>query len=294
MRSLKNFEINAETRLACLIGDPIEKSFSPKIHNAWFNYFKLNYVYLTFKIPSFKLKEAINGLRLLNVIGFNVTIPHKVSIIDFLDEIDNQAKNIGAVNTVLNKNDKLIGYNTDIDGVFYAFDKAKVSIKGSTCLIIGAGGAAKACAHAFAIRKCKKIIIFNRSLEKAISLSKEIKEKYGIESIYGNLSLENIKRFSNESNIIVNATPLGSYYALNESILPSEFLREDLIVFDVVYNPIKTKLIENAINKNAKIVYGIDMLIGQAAKAFKIWTGLEPPIKIAFNILKSELKKIEK
>lgn len=289
MKSLKNFEINAETRLACLIGDPVEKSFSPKIHNAWFNYFKLNYVYLAFRVPSFKLKEAINGLRILNVIGFNVTIPHKISIINFLDEIDFQAKNIGAVNTVLNKNDKFIGFNTDIDGVFYAFDKANISINDSTCLIIGAGGAAKACAHAFAIKKCKKIIILNRSLEKAISLSKEIKEKYNIESLYEELNKENIKKFSNMSDIIVNATPIGSYYASNESIFPEELLREDLVVFDVVYNPIKTKLIEDAINKNAKIVYGIDMLIGQAAKAFKIWTGLEPPIEIAFNILKSEL-----
>ncbi|MEM3407806.1 MAG: shikimate dehydrogenase [Nitrososphaerota archaeon] len=289
MKSLKNFEINAETRLTCLIGDPIEKSFSPKIHNAWFNYFKLNYVYLAFKIPSFKLKEAINGLRILNVIGFNVTIPHKISIINFLDGIDSQAKNIGAVNTVLNKNDKFIGFNTDIDGVFYAFDKANVSINGSTCLIIGAGGAAKACAHAFSIRKCKKIIILNRSLEKAISLSKEIKEKYNIESLYEELNKENIKKFSNISDIIVNATPIGSYYTSNESIFPKELLREDLVIFDVVYNPIKTKLIEDAIDKGAKIVYGMDMLIGQAAKAFKIWTGLEPPIEIAFNILKSEL-----
>ncbi|MEM3062794.1 MAG: shikimate dehydrogenase [Nitrososphaerota archaeon] len=289
MKSLKNFEINAETKLVCLIGDPVGKSFSPKIHNAWFNYFKLNYVYLAFKIPSFKLKEAINGLRILNVIGFNVTIPHKISIINFLDGIDSQAKNIGAVNTVLNKNDKFIGFNTDIDGVFYAFDKANVSINGSTCLIIGAGGAAKACAHAFSIRKCKKIIILNRSLEKAISLSKEIKEKYNIESLYEELNKENIKKFSNISDIIVNATPIGSYYASNESIFPKELLREDLVIFDVVYNPIKTKLIEDAIDKGAKIVYGMDMLIGQAAKAFKIWTGLEPPIEIVFNILKSEL-----
>jgi shikimate dehydrogenase len=285
MKSLKNFEINAETKLACLIGDPIEKSFSPKIYNAWFNHFKLNYVYLAFKIPPFKLKEAINGLCILNVIGFNVTIPHKISIINFLDEIDSQAKNIGAVNTVLNKNDKLIGFNTDIDGVFYAFDKANVSINDSTCLIIGAGGAAKACAHAFSIRKCEKIIILNRSLEKAILLSKEIKEKYGIESLYGELNKENIKKFSNISDIIVNATPLGSYYALNESIIPKDFLRKGLVVFDVVYNPTKTKLIKDAIDKNAKVVYGIDMLIGQASKAFKIWTGLEPPIEIALKLL---------
>jgi len=285
MKSLKNFEINAETKLACLIGDPIEKSFSPKIYNAWFNHFKLNYVYLAFKIPPFKLKEAINGLCILNVIGFNVTIPHKISIINFLDEIDSQAKNIGAVNTVLNKNDKLIGFNTDIDGVFYAFDKANVSINDNTCLIIGAGGAAKACAHAFSIRKCEKIIILNRSLEKAILLSKEIKEKYGIESLYGELNKENIKKFSNISDIIVNATPLGSYYALNESIIPKDFLRKGLVVFDVVYNPTKTKLIKDAIDKNAKVVYGIDMLIGQASKAFKIWTGLEPPIEIALKLL---------
>jgi len=294
MKLLKNFEINAETKLACLIGDPIEKSFSPKIHNAWFNYFKLNCVYLAFKIPSFKLKEAIDGLRILNVIGFNVTIPHKISIINFLDEIDSKAKNIGAINTVLNKNGKFIGFNTDIDGVFFAFDKSNVSINNNTCLIIGAGGAAKACAHAFSIRKCKKIIILNRNLEKAILLSKEIKEKYNIESLYGELNKENIEKFSNMSDIIVNATPLGSYYSLNESIFPKDFLRKDLVVFDVVYNPIKTKLIKDAIDKGAKIVYGIDMLIGQAAKAFKIWTGLEPPIEIAFKIIKFELEKNEK
>lgn len=289
MKSFKNFKINAETKLFCLIGENVRKSFSPKIHNAWFNYFKLNYVYLAFNIPSFKLKEAINGLRILNVIGFNVTIPHKISIMEFLDEIDPKTKKIGAVNTVLNKNDKLIGFNTDIDGVLYAFDKANVSINGSTCLIAGAGGAAKACSHAFAIKKCKKIIILNRSLEKAISLSKEIKEKCNIESLYGELNIENIRKFSNESDIIVNATPLGSFS--NESIFPKDVLRKGIIVFDVIYNPVKTKLIKDAISKNAKIVLGIDMLIGQAVKAFEIWTGLKPPIEIAFKIIKKELMK---
>lgn len=294
MISFKNFKINAKTKLFCLIGYPIEKSFSPKIHNAWFNYFKLNYLYLAFNIPSFKLKEAINGLRILNVLGFNVTIPHKTSIIKFLDKIDSKAKNIGAVNTVLNKNDKLIGFNTDIDGVFYAFNKSNVKISGNICLIAGAGGAAKACAHAFAIKKCEKIIFLNRSLEKAISLSKEIERKYNIKTIYGKLNKENIEKFSNESNIIVNATPLGSYYYFNKSIFKKDVLRKDLIVFDVVYNPIKTKLIKDAISKNAKIVLGIDMLIGQAIKSFEIWIGLKPPVDIAYKIVKSEMKKIEK
>ncbi len=167
-------KIDGETELCCLIGDPVEHSVSPAMHNAAYSEANLNYIYIAFKIGKNTLKTALEGLKALNVKGINVTIPHKVSVIPFLDELDEKAKMIGAVNTIVNQDGKLKGFNTDGVGALKALTIERV--KGKNIVILGAGGAARAIAYTLA-RRCSKLVLLNRTSSKAKQLAEEISVK---------------------------------------------------------------------------------------------------------------------
>ena len=274
-----NWRINSKTQLYCVIGHPIETSLSPIMHNEAFRAKNLDYVYLAFDVED--LEKAIIGLKALGAKGFNVTMPHKVSIINFLDKIDESASLVGAVNTVVNHDGDLIGYNTDVDGVVSALKTVTHSLLGSRALLIGAGGAARACIVALVSLGCKEIVVLNRTLDKAKSMIKELSKKLDIICTVGELTSSSLKRTMSSINILLNATPIGAYPKLNESIIKPEFFRvKDIVVFDVVYKPKKTKLIKDAERVGAKIIPGYEMFVGQGAKSFKLWTGINAPIEI--------------
>ncbi|MEM3068719.1 MAG: shikimate dehydrogenase [Nitrososphaerales archaeon] len=275
-----NCIVSNKTRLCCVIGHPVDKSLSPIMHNEAFRAKGLNYVYLAFDVDTSRLKEAVEGLRALKVKGFNVTMPHKVAILNLLDRINEGASLVGAVNTVVNDDGELIGYNTDVNGIISALEAKFHSLKGLKALLIGAGGAARACIVALVSKGCKEIIIMNRTFDKAKlmaeDLGKKLKMNYNLEE----LSMNSLKKAINSVDILMNATPIGTYPNLDESIVPQELIKKDMVVFDAVYNPKKTKLIRDAEKMGAKVIPGYEMFVGQGAASFKLWTGIDAPIDI--------------
>ncbi len=267
--------INAETKLCCLIGYPVSHSLSPQIHNACYQALKLNYVYLAFAVKN--LKKAILGIKELNIKGVSVTIPHKVAVIQYLDEIDKIASQIGAVNTIVNQNGVLKGYNTDYLGAIHAL-KEKTSLTSKTVAILGAGGAARAIVTGL-MREKAKVMIFNRSLAKAEKLAKAFKIK--------NYFSLNLKKLIQKADIIINATPVGTLS--QESLLEANLLKPNQLIFDIVYNPKETKLINQAKQRGCQVVYGYKMLLYQAVYQFKLFTGQEPPVEKMEEILLKNL-----
>jgi shikimate dehydrogenase len=257
----------------CIIGDPIQYSLSPAMQNAAFNALGLNYTYIAFRVPKGELEESISSLRSINIAGFNVTIPHKVDVINYMDYLDSTAEKANAVNTVHNIEGTFKGYNTDIHGFIEPLHKRKVSFNGMTILLIGAGGAARAIIAALSGENgIAKIIIADRNQKNAEKLT-EIGTRLGL--ICDVVSMHNIQEFAARSHLIVNTTPMG---ANNESgIIDYEHISKDSIVYDIVYKPVTTNLLENAKYAEAQIVYGYEMLLEQGAKAFEIWTGIDAP-----------------
>lgn len=256
----------------CIIGDPVAHSLSPGMQNAAFAALGLNATYIAFRVPISELKESMDSLRAIKVSGFNVTIPHKVSIIKYLDELDSTAKKAGAVNTVKNIEGVLKGYNTDIAGFIEPLRKRKIDFNGMTVLLLGAGGAARAIVAALSEEKISKIIIANRDLAKASDLAK-IGDSLGLKSEV--IPFDDVQNHSLSADLIVNSTSIG--LANETSPIDYEHIKKGSIVYDIVYRPVVTDLIENAKFAEAYVVYGYEMLLEQGAKAFEIWTGLVAP-----------------
>lgn len=262
-----------QVKTYCIIGDPIHYSLSPAMQNAAFNSVGLNCTYIAFRVPKGELEESIFSLRSTNLAGFNVTIPHKVEVIKYLDELDSTAKKANAVNTVHNSDRIFKGYNTDVYGFIEPLHKRNVIFNGMTILLLGAGGAAHAVIAALSDEKgISKIIIANRSQKKAQELA-EIGFALGLQC--ESVMMDNIQDLAIRSHLIVNTTPIGMNN--EESIIDYEHISKDSIVYDIVYKPITTPLLENAKYAEAQIVYGYEMLLEQGAKAFEIWTGISAP-----------------
>ena len=281
-------KIIGNTKVCAVIGDPIDHSFSPIIQNAAFHALQLNYVYVAFRVSEENLKSSIEGIRVLNIRGFNVTMPLKSAIIPYLDQLDCHAQKIGAVNTVLNKNNKLIGYNTDGVGALSALEENHQSLTNKKVLILGAGGASRAISFSFA-EYAYKLEILNRTIEKAKKIAEEINSLYPRKVKYG--SLENLTEATKTVDIIVNATSLGMYPKEVENPIPLDLLRPDHTVFDLVYHPIKTKLLSEAKKVGAKTINGLDLLLHQGSLSFKIWTGKQAPISVMRKAFMEHLRK---
>ena len=273
-------EVDSSTRLCCLIGHPVKHSVSPQMHNAAFKELGLNCIYLVFDVLEESLGEAVNGLRSIGVLGFNVTIPHKIRIIKFLDELDGSAKLVKAVNTVIRRDDKLIGYNTDLYGIERVLREVD-ELNRDLGLIIGAGGAGRASAIALTNLGFSEIIIANRTFERASNLAEQIHE-LGFSA--KPISLTDLPRYAGSANLIVNATPLGMAPSLiSETPLKRDHIRRDSIVLDLVYNPLRTRLLIEAERAGACTISGLKVLVAQGAEAFKLWTGIDPPIDVMYS-----------
>lgn len=267
-----NMSINSNTQLICLLGHPVKHSFSPNIHNYLFKKYNQNKVYTCFDVKESKLQESVYGIRGLNISGCNVTIPHKVNIINYLDEIDKNARLIGAVNTINNEGGILKGYNTDGVGFVKSILDKGYNLTDKKVMIIGAGGACRSIAIELASNNVSYIEIRNRSLKNAIEISNIVKENFSIKSSYSNKTIE--KEDLNNIDILINTTPLGmenNSSPIDESIS----INKELLVCDIVYKPNETNFIKWAKSNKLDVVYGIDMLINQAVEAFYIWTGIK-------------------
>lgn len=254
------------TKTFAVIGDPIDHSLSPTIHNAAFRELDLDCTYIAYRIRKDELEEGIESLKKINIAGFNVTIPHKIEMMKHLDKVDQGCSIIGATNTVSYENGLLKGYNTDMDGFLAPIKKKDIKIIDSSVLLLGAGGAARAIVAAFAKEKAKKIVIANRTIQKANELA-EFAKKIGIAATA--IKLEDAANLIPDHKFIVNSTSIG----LNNEASPinTDSISEKSIVYDIVYMPINTDLIKQSKKKGATVIYGYEMLLGQACRAFEIW-----------------------
>lgn len=274
--------LSAKSKFIIIVGDPVSHSLSPAMHNAAYEKLAIDdqFVYLGANLKVNNLKEVILAMRVMeNFHGLTCTIPHKVEVLKYLDWVDEKAKKIGAVNTVVKKNGLLCGYNTDWLGAVIPLEKV-TSLKGKKVLVLGAGGAARAIVYGLK-EKGALVFILNRTLEKAKNLAKEFKAKV--------LNFNHQKEVSN-FDIIINATSVGMEPLVNETPINPYFLKKNQIVFDVVYNPKETKLLKEAKKKGAKIIYGLEMLLYQGVAQFEIYTGKKAPIEVMRKVLMEKLK----
>ncbi len=249
---------------------------SPVMQNAAFRYLNIDAVYVPFHVRPSCLKPAVQGLRALNVRGFNVTIPHKIRIIGHLDQMHRSASEVGSVNTVVNSNGKLRGYNTDGIGAVRALEEAGVSLAGQRVLIIGAGGAARALAFELA-RHTKQLSIVNRTISKARALERALTTTHSVETQSSKLTRKTLTKLIRENVVIINATSMGMK-GKNALPITDGDLLADHSVLDLVYDPPETGLLKCARRGGARCVNGLDMLIQQGAASFEIWTGKSAPM----------------
>lgn len=259
-----------------VIGHPIAYSLSPAIHNAAFKELKIDAIYKTFDISPQNLSDFMRKAR-SEIAGLSVTIPYKVEIMKYLDKIDEKAKKIGAVNTIINENGILKGLNTDVDGAMQALEEV-TKISNKNILVLGAGGAARAIVYGLK-EKNTQVTILNRTLEKAQQLAEEFNCNFD--------RLENLKKYTPE--ILINATSLGMLSNIDESLVPKDFFRPRMVVFDIVYKPLMTKLLQDAKKAGCQIITGEKMLLYQAVKQFEIWTNQKAPVKVMQEALMQEL-----
>jgi len=278
------------TKLVILLGQPLGHSVSPAMHNRVFEKLDMDYCYMPVEISAEDLKTVFRGLTKMNVAGFNVTIPHKVRIMEFLDELDPLAQTIGAVNTICLKDGRTKGYNTDGEGFVRSLEeKTNISVQGKRFFILGSGGAVRAIAMTLAFKGAEKIYLCNRTYSKAESLRHEINEKILNCAEAIEQTPETMVPFLRNCDILVNGTQLGMHPNENRSPLDKSLISQHLIVSDIVYNPLMTKLLKDAQQLGCTIVDGLGMLIYQGAAAFQLWTGAEPLInemsEIAYKLM---------
>ena len=283
-----SIEINHNTKIVGVIGHPIKHSFSPMMHNYAFDKLGLEYVYLPFDISTTGLQDSLKGMVALGIKGFNVTIPHKERIVEYLDELSDSAKIVGAVNTVVNDNGTLIGYNTDVDGIINTLEEYKERINGKTVSVLGAGGAARSVIYTLITHfNVKKINIINRTVEKAESLKDYFSSKMLFEKIKTyELMPPDVTEILAKSKLIVNASSIGMSPDEDDSptTIPESFNSKQ-IVFDVVYNPRKTRLLKLAEEQGAITINGLKMFVEQGAKSFELWTNEKMPTDSILEIL---------
>ncbi len=272
--------LTGKTKICALIGDPVEHTMSPAMQNAAFQDRRLDFVYVPFLVKKEGLSQAVAGFRALNVRGFNVTIPHKVAVIPWLDKLDPLASQIGAVNTVVNDGGVLTGSNTDAEGFLRALREHGVRPEGQNVIIVGAGGAARAIAYIL-LQNSARVSIVNRreELDWARSIAagaaaafKKVEVKV--------FELGQLSRAIDNTALLVNATSVGMSPDAGKSPVPSGLLKGIPVVFDIVYNPVATQLLQDARAVGAQTISGVDMLAWQGALAFEKWTGVPAPLEL--------------
>ncbi|MCX8032836.1 MAG: shikimate dehydrogenase [Thermoleophilia bacterium] len=270
--------ISAHTELLGVFGYPVRHSLSPLIHNAALAAQGLDYVYLAFEVPPDLLPQAIGGMRALGMRGANITVPHKQAVVALLDRVDPIALRVGAVNTVVNSDGCLVGYNTDVEGFRRALlTVCPQGVKDESCLVVGAGGAARAVLAALVEERVGRVYIANRTKERAVALSDAAKT-WGGETDVVALTLESVREVMPQVRVVVNATPLGLASTVKELPFPVDTMHSGHVVLDLAYDIEDTQLVRAAKERGAVAADGKEMLIQQAAGSYKLWTGFDPPL----------------
>ncbi|MFH1773693.1 MAG: shikimate dehydrogenase [Methanobacteriota archaeon] len=283
--------MDARTIFFCVIGDPIEHSLSPMMHNAVFKKLGLNCAYAAFRVAPENLGSAIKGMRAMDFGGANITIPHKVNVIDFLDKLSEEARIIGAVNTI-KFGEKLTGYNTDGYGALRALRSSSADPNGKNILILGSGGAARAIAITLALKgEIASLTILGVVKEELRKLVDDINKGTKIRAAGKMMTDETKKEEIAKADILIHCTPVGMHPKTNETLVTRDVLRKGLVVMDIVYNPLETKLLKEAKKAGAKTIGGIEMFVNQGAESERIWLGIDAPVELMRRAVLKELKK---
>ena len=269
--------IDQSTNLYGVVGYPLGHSLSPTMHNSAFAANGLNAVYLAFETND--LDGCIKGIRAFGIRGISVTLPHKSAVIPYLDEVDDLAKKIGAVNTIVNVNGHLVGYNTDALGALRALEE-KIQLSGKICILVGAGGAARAIGFILK-QKGVKLKVVNRTPERGQELAQFLACPY--------LAPDDLAAAG--ADILIQATSVGMAPGDNTCPVPEHVLREGMLVMDIIYNPIETKLLKIAKSRGCLTINGLGMFIRQGAEQFRLWTGMDPPFSAMIGAVEQSLMK---
>ena len=273
-----------------LVGHPVEHSLSAIMHNAVFEKLQLDYTYESFDVKPADLDYFMDIAVYQGFIGLNVTIPYKVDILKYIDKVSPEAKMIGAVNTIKFVGGAIYGYNTDGIGCTKALKDAGVSVKDKRVLVLGAGGAARAVAFQCAIEGAS-LSIANRTMQRAELLAADIEGSLGKKVGVDDLSPEGLLSELKGIDILINATSAGMYPHEDAELLPPELIPEKIVVMDIVYNPLETKLLSAARSRGCKTINGVGMLARQGAESLKIWLGIDAPVNVMEDAVISQLKK---
>jgi shikimate dehydrogenase len=280
-------DINAQTRLCGVIGNPVEHSLSPAIHNAAFQKLGLNYVYLAFPVED--VESAIRGIRALgNVRGFSVTIPHKVAVMPYLDEVETTALHIGSVNTIVVEHGKLLGYNTDASGALRALTDAGVTLKRQRVLMVGSGGAARAIAFALASQTgIDRLTILGIEDAERRHLVDDLRAKTAVAVEDAQLNEATLGEAIKASHVLLHCTPIGMSPNIDRTCIPAGLLHPSLTVMDIVYNPLETRLLRDAKAAGCRTIRGLEMFLNQAVAQFELWTQQPAPADVMRTVLES-------
>jgi shikimate dehydrogenase len=271
-------EIGGGTKVCAVIGDPIEHSLSPPIHNAAFRSLGIDFVYVAFRVPGDELAHAMEGFRALGIVGVNVTRPHKTSVMRLLDKIERNACEIGAVNTIVNTDGSLQGYNTDGQAALDIVQEIGGSPSGKRVVILGAGGAARAIARHLS-KTVSSIAILNRTHVKGSRLSAEITRRSKVKCRAYGLSKRELRKEVPRADLVISTLPVDVLPRFGATLIHEGLIRPGMIVFDANYLHRSDFLVE-AEHAGAIVTDGLDMLVRQAALSFKLWTGRDPPIDV--------------
>lgn len=280
-------EINAHTQLCGLIGNPVEHSLSPAIHNAAFQKLGLNFVYLAFRVEA--IGDAIKGLRSLgNFRGASVTIPHKVSAVSFLDSLEPTARHIGAINTIVAEGGILKGYNTDAIGALRALRESDVALKGRQVVMLGSGGAARAIAFALGAETgIDRLTILGIDEQERTVLVRDLRLKVGMAVQESLLDESMLRKVLPDTHVLIHCTPMGMSPKVQQTSVPAALLHSGLTVMDIVYNPRDTQLLKDAKAAGCRVIPGLEMFLHQAAAQFELWTNQAAPADVMRAVLEA-------
>lgn len=284
-------EINGKTKVMGLIGNPVEHTLSPVIHNTIAKQMGENMAYLPFLVKE-DVKAAVKGAYALGLQGMNVTVPYKSDVITHLISLDEQAAIIGAVNTLVRTEGGFRGYNTDLPGLYRAIKSEGIDVEGARVMILGAGGAARAAAFMCAFYHAKEVYILNRTMEKAVLVAKEVKEKTGFSNITA-LALSDYEQIPGDGFLVLQATKVGLYPKAEEApICESAFFKKAAVVYDLIYTPAETMFMRLAREQNVKAYNGLKMLLYQGVAAYEMWNKTAVPDKIVQKAYEALEKKL--
>ncbi len=281
--------ITAQTQLCGLLGNPVNHSLSPAIHNVAFEKLGLNFAYLAFPVEAEHLENAIRGIRALGHIrGFSVTIPHKVSIMPFLDSIETTAKHIGSVNTIIKDRGLLVGSNTDASGALQALRQGGVNLSGQRVVMLGSGGAARAIAFGLCVKgDIADLTLLGIDDNERTTLAGDLRLKTRTPIIDHPLNPNTLESALATAHLVIHCTPIGMHPKVDQSCVPKELLHSKLTVMDIVYNPLNTQLLKDAQAVGCRTIQGVEMFLHQAVGQFELWTGQPAPVDTMRNILTS-------